>query len=67
MIAGAWSGITSPVYPRGVTWQERPPQALYEGGPVVYVTELARAAVSGILTGHRNSSATEGVVTTSRR
>lgn len=44
-----WDHIA--VYPSGVTWQDRPPQALYEGGPVVHVTEAARAAVSQALQG----------------
>ena len=34
------------VYPAGATWQERPPKALYEGGPVVKVTDPARAALA---------------------
>ena len=38
------------VYPAGTIWkEERPPQALYSGGPVVHVTELARAAVAQAL------------------
>lgn len=44
-----WDHIA--VYPPGVTWKDHPPQALYEGGPVVYVTEPARAALSRALTG----------------
>ena len=37
------------VYTPGVTWKDRPPQPLYEGGPVVYVTDAAGAAVGRAL------------------
>jgi hypothetical protein len=37
------------VYPEGALWQERPPKALYEGGPVVKVTGPARAALAQAL------------------
>ena len=37
------------VYPAGAIWNERPPQALYSGGPVVDVTEPARSALSRAL------------------
>jgi hypothetical protein len=37
------------VYPAGVTWNERPPQPLYEGRPVTQVTEPARAAIARAL------------------
>jgi hypothetical protein len=38
-----WDHIA--VYPPGASWKDRPPKGLYEGGPVVYVTAQARAAV----------------------
>ena len=31
------------VYPAGTTWEDRPPEAPYHGGPVIKVTEAARA------------------------
>jgi hypothetical protein len=34
------------VYPKGVLWQQQPPKALYDGGPVVKVTDPARAALA---------------------
>ncbi len=37
------------VYPAGATWRERPPQALYGGGPVVKVTDAAHAALARAL------------------
>jgi hypothetical protein len=39
------------VYPAGTTWQDRPPEAPYHGGPVIKVTEAARAAVAQALLG----------------
>jgi hypothetical protein len=36
------------VYPAGPVWVDRPPQALYEGGPVVRVTEEVRAALTRV-------------------
>ena len=39
-----WDHIA--VYPMGALWQERPPKAIYEGGPVVKVTDPARAALA---------------------
>lgn len=33
------------VYPVGAAWEDRPPQPLYDGGPVVRVLDEARAAV----------------------
>lgn len=33
------------VYAAGTVWQDGPPQALYRGGPVVRVTDAARAAL----------------------
>jgi hypothetical protein len=38
-----WDHIA--VYPRGSIWMERPPDALYEGGPVVRVVGPTRAAL----------------------
>jgi hypothetical protein len=37
------------VYPAGAMWHERPPQPLYQGRPVVQVTEPARAALNRAL------------------
>jgi hypothetical protein len=37
------------VYRVGAIWKEGPPEALYHGGPVVRVTEPARAAVDRAL------------------
>lgn len=37
------------VYPAGAVWEDRPPQALYEGGPVVRVLDETRAALSQAL------------------
>jgi hypothetical protein len=37
------------VYRPGTLWEDRPPQALYHGGPVVQVTEAARAALEHAL------------------
>jgi hypothetical protein len=39
------------VYPTGAIWKERPPQPLYEGGPVFQVTDPARAALAEALRG----------------
>jgi hypothetical protein len=39
------------VYPAGAIWQERPPEALYAGGPVVKVPDPARAAIGQALQG----------------
>lgn len=39
------------VYPPGLVWEERPPRALYEGGPVVKVTDSVRAAIAQALQG----------------
>jgi len=33
------------VYPVGAVWEERPPQPLYDGGPVIRVLNEARAAL----------------------
>lgn len=37
------------VYPPAVLWADHPPQALYHGGPVVRVTDEARAALGQAL------------------
>ena len=37
------------VFPRGATWTDRAPRALYEGGPVVRVIDETRRAVSQAL------------------
>ncbi len=37
------------VYAAGAVWTGRPPRPLYEGGPVVRVTEAARAALAQAL------------------
>jgi hypothetical protein len=37
------------VYPAGAAWGDRPPQPLYEGGPVVRVLDETRAALSQAL------------------
>ena len=37
------------VYPAGSSWSERPPEALYHGGPVIRVTGPARAALDRAL------------------
>ena len=42
-----WDHIA--VYPAGVSWDERPPQPLFQDGPVVRVTAPARAAVEKAL------------------
>ena len=39
------------VYPAGAVWEDRPPESLYHGGPVVRVTEPARAALTQALQG----------------
>jgi len=39
------------VYSAGAVWEDRPPEAPYHGGPVVQVTEAARAAVAQALLG----------------
>lgn len=44
------------VYPPGPVWEERPPRALYEGGPVVKVTDSVRAAIAQALQGVRPAS-----------
>ena len=37
------------VYTRGAVWNERPPEALYQGGPVVDVIEPAQVALAQAL------------------
>ena len=37
------------IYPAGAIWKGSPPEALYQGGPVVRVTEPARAALDQAL------------------
>lgn len=37
------------VYPAGASWEDRPPQPLYSGGPVVRVLNQTRAALSQAL------------------
>ncbi len=37
------------VYPAGAVWEDDPPEALYRGGPVIQVTEPARAALDQAL------------------
>lgn len=37
------------VYPPGDLWQDRPPEPLYHGGPVVQVTNEARTALASAL------------------
>jgi hypothetical protein len=42
-----WDHIA--VYPAGGLWGDAPPDAIYHGGPVVRVTEPARAALAHAL------------------
>jgi hypothetical protein len=44
------------VYPAGATWDDRPPEALYQGRPVVRVTAPAREAIAQALQDRRESS-----------
>ena len=37
------------VYPPGAVWEDGPPEAVYHGGPVVRVTDPARAALNKAL------------------
>lgn len=39
------------VYSPGAMWNDRPPEALYHGGPVVQVADAARAALAQALQG----------------
>ena len=43
------------VYQPGALWTERPPEALYHGGPVVQVTDQAHAALAQALGGIERS------------
>jgi hypothetical protein len=45
------------VYAQGATWEERPPKALYDGGPVVRVIDETRAAVVQALKGEKAQQA----------
>jgi hypothetical protein len=45
----AWDFIA--VYGQGAIWNDRPPQAIYQGGPVVRVIEPARATLAQALLG----------------
>ena len=45
------------VYPAGALWEERPPQQLYDGGPVVRVLNEARAALAQALKGEAHQAA----------
>jgi hypothetical protein len=44
------------VYPAGAVWIDHPPRALYDGGPVVKVSDSARAAVDRALQEIRQSN-----------
>jgi hypothetical protein len=44
------------VYPVGATWQDGPPEALYQGGPVIQVTGKARAAIGHALKEEQRAS-----------
>jgi hypothetical protein len=37
------------IYGQGVAWNDQPPQAIFEGGPVVRVKQPARAALAQAL------------------
>ncbi|MBV8830447.1 MAG: hypothetical protein JO108_14575 [Acidobacteriaceae bacterium] len=39
------------VYTQGAVWSDHPPQAIYEGGPVVRVTQPTREALAQALLG----------------
>ena len=41
------------VYPAGAAWEDRPPQPLYDGGPVVRALNEARAALGQALEGDK--------------
>ena len=45
------------VYPPGAMWEERPPKALYDGGPVVRVIDETRAAVVQAFRGEKAQQA----------
>ena len=37
------------VFPRGATWTDHPPKALYEGGPVIRTIDETRLAIAQAL------------------
>ena len=39
------------VYPAGRAWDQRPPQPLYSGGPVIHVIDETRTALAQALQG----------------
>jgi hypothetical protein len=41
------------VYLVGVLWENSPPKAVYQGGPVVQVTDQMRSAVAQVVSGGR--------------
>jgi hypothetical protein len=45
------------VYAQGANWEERPPKALYDGGPVVRMLDETRAAVVQALKGEKAQQA----------
>jgi hypothetical protein len=49
------------VYEPGTLWENRPPQALYHGGPVVQVTEAAHAALEHALSGKNQARVHQNV------
>lgn len=49
-----WDRIA--VYPEGAIWEDRPPEPLYFGGPVVQAAEAARVALKQALTGRQVQS-----------
>jgi len=52
-----WDHIA--VYPPGVTWKDAPPEAIYQGGPVVEVAGQARAALTEALKATSPTSSAE--------
>ena len=44
-----WDHIA--IYPAGAVWEDRPPEAVYQDGPVVHVMQAARAAIAQALPG----------------
>lgn len=45
------------VYPPGVIWEDRPPEAVYHGGPVIRVIDEANTALGRAL--HRNAASAQ--------
>ncbi|HLW76010.1 MAG TPA: hypothetical protein VKS01_03475 [Bryobacteraceae bacterium] len=45
------------VYPPGVLWEDRPPEAAYHGGPVVHAIDAAKVALGRAL--HPNAAASQ--------